>query len=162
MKKLLIFILLPLILLIGAGIGAIFFGLVPGVGPGMLGMGGHAEPEKPKTDEPPPPYRASATIPSFYTLPEFVVNLQSDRRIPVFLLVSVSLELDNEGSQPVIKALEPRIVDSVIVYLSSLTPADLSGYDGIQRVRAEVWRRVRKIADPKMIMNLQINKMTVK
>jgi hypothetical protein len=62
MKKILIIFILPLILLIGAGLGVLFLRLIPSIGPELV-LGGEppgtmpAEPEKPKEDLPPPPLR---------------------------------------------------------------------------------------------------------
>lgn len=160
MKKLLIFILLPLLLLIGAGAGALFLGLVPGLGPG--GGGEEAAVEEPKEDVPPPPFSERDGPQVFWTPDEFVVNLQSERRYPVFLLLSLTLELANEGDIAALDGLEPRIRDVVNVYLSSLRPEDLSGYDGIQTTRNELWRRLKTVIDDEKLVNIQIMKMTVK
>ena len=50
----------------------------------------------------------------------------------------------------------------MIVYLSSLTPQQLNGYDGIQNVRNNAWRLLRELVDPDLILNVQIAKLTVK
>lgn len=163
MKKLVLFVVLPLLLLIGAGFGALVAGLVPGVK--IPGLGGHGmSNEEKKMEDPgaPPSAKPSPVGSAIYVLPEFVVNLQTKRSYPVFLLLSLAVEIANEASRPAMAAAEPRIRDALIIYLSSLTPSDLNGYDGIQRVRDNAWKILKKFVDPKELVNVQIAKMTVK
>lgn len=165
MKKLLLFVLLPLLLLIGAGAGAFVAGLIPGFGahtpePEMTAEQ-KAEMER-IANTAPPAAKPSPVGSVFHTLDEFVVNLRSNTGYPVFLLLSLTLELPNEGAVQVIAAQEPRIRDGLIVYLSSLTPQQLNGYDGIQNVRNNAWRLLRELVGPDAILNVQIAKLTVK
>ena len=168
MKKILIIFILPLVLLIGAGLGVLFLRLIPGIGPELI-LGGEppgmasGEAEKPKEDLPPEPFAESGEESIFFTVDEFVVNLRAERRKPVFLLLSLSMELPNEAAQAFIEPKEPRIRDAVNIYLSTLRPEDLNGYSGIQTVRKEIWKRLRKIIDnDEMLRNIQISKLTVK
>jgi flagellar FliL protein len=44
-----------------------------------------------------------------------------------------------------------------------LTPEDLSGFSGIQTLRNDIWKIVRKIIGKEIpLQNIQISKMTVK
>lgn len=164
MKKLILFVLLPLLLLIGAGLGALVAGLVPGVAiPGFGGSHGAAQEEMEKEDPgAPPTSRPSPVGSSIYVLPEFVVNLKTNRSYPVFLLLSLAVEMHDEGVRPTMAAQEPRIRDAMIIYLSSLTPSDLNGYDGIQRVRDNAWQILHKFVPAEDLVNVQIAKLTVK
>lgn len=163
MKKLLLFVLLPLLLLIGAGAGAFLAGLIPGFGGPEPEMTAEQKAEMERiANTAPSPAKPSPAGAVFHTLDEFVVNLQSNRGYPVFLVLSLTVELSNEGAVPVITAQEPRIRDGMIVYLSSLTPQQLYGYDGIQKVRNNAWRLLRELIDPDLIVNVQIAKLTVK
>jgi len=163
MKKLLLFVLLPLVLLIGAGAGAFFAGLIPGLGqpPAELTAEERAELER-KENIAPSTAKPSPLGAVFHTLDEFVVNLQSNRGYPVFLLLSITIELPTEGAVQELQAQEPRIRDGMIVFLSSLTPQQLNGYDGIQRVRNNTWKLLRQLVDPDLILNVQVAKLTVK
>lgn len=167
MKKVLIIFVLPLVLLIGAGIGVLFLRLIPGIGPELI-LGGEppgmaAEAEKPKDDLPPDPFTKVSEQSIYFTMDEFVVNLRAERKKPVFLLLSLSMELPNENAQTIIEPKEARIRDAVNIYLSSLRPEDLNGFDGIQTVRNEIWKRLRTIIDDdELLQNIQISKLTVK
>lgn len=161
MKKLILFVLLPLLLLIGAGLGALVAGLVPGVSiPGLTPHGG--APAEKKDPGAPPPTRRSPQGAATYVLPEFVVNLRTNRTYPVFLLLSLAVEMRDEGVRPTMAAQEPRIRDAMIIFLSSMTPTDLNGYDGIQRVRDNAWRILQTFVDPEDLVNVQVAKLTVK
>ncbi len=162
MKKLILFVLLPLLLLIGAGLGALVAGLVPGVSIPGIGPGHDAAPEPKKDPGAPPTSKQSPEGATIYVLPEFVVNIQTNRSYPVFLLLSVAVEMRDEGVRPVMAAQEPRIRDAMIIYLSSLTPSDLNGYDGIQRVRDNAWKILQKFVPEDQLVNVQIAKLTVK
>lgn len=164
MKKLILFVLLPLLLLIGAGLGALVAGLVPGISiPGLTPppKAAGAAAEKKDLGAPSPAKRGPEGAAS-YVLPEFVVNLRTNRSYPVFLLLSLAVEIRDEGVRPTMAAQEPRIRDAMIIYLSSMTPTDLNGYDGIQRVRDNAWRILQQFVDPKDLVNVQVAKLTVK
>ena len=164
MKKLILFVVLPLLLLIGAGLGALVAGLIPGVSiPGLSGEFGTGKEQMKKQDpSAPPTSRPSPVGATIYVLPEFVVNLQTNRAYPVFLLLSLAVEMRDEGVRPTMAAQEPRIRDAMIIYLSSLTPGDLNGYDGIQTVRDNAWRILHKFVPEGELVNVQIAKLTVK
>ncbi len=165
MGRILIFVLLPLILIIGAGAGALMLGLIPGLGepPETPEQVAAREAEEKKKKETVPPVFAPSPLGSVHQpLEEFVINLRTDRREPVFMLMSLILEVPSQGSVVQITAAEPKIRDAVIVYLSSLTPEDLNGYDAIQTVRQELWKRINALLDEGVLLNLQIAKLTVK
>jgi flagellar FliL protein len=92
MKKLIIFLLLPLVLILGAGASAFFFGLLP---EGLLG-GEKVVEEMKDEDTPPPSYEAQGETRAFYMMDEFVANLQTERQEPVFLLLSIAVEIPND------------------------------------------------------------------
>ena len=169
MKKILIIFLLPLILLIGAGIGVFFLRIIPGFGPELVlgegppGTASAVVEKKPKKDFPPEPFAEVSEQSIYFTMDEFVVTLRTERRKPVFLLLNLAIELPNEAAQILVEPKEPRIRDSVNIYLSSLRPDDLNGFDGIQTVRIEIWKWLRKIIDnDELLRNIQISKLTVK
>lgn len=162
MKKLILFVLLPLLLLIGAGFGALVAGLIPGVSIPGMGGGQAVAPEEKKELGAPPTSRQSPVGSSVYVLPEFVVNIQTKRTYPVFMLLSLAVEMRDEGVRPTMAAQEPRIRDAMIIYLSSLTPSDLNGYEGVQRVRDNAWKILHKFVPENDLLNVQIAKLTVK
>ncbi|MBH67651.1 MAG: hypothetical protein CMM58_04790 [Rhodospirillaceae bacterium] len=165
MKKLLIIFILPLVLLIGAGAGAFFYGLIPGLGPAGNQQSEEeiAEKEAEKRRIVPEVYQKASVLSLEYWIDDFVVNLQTQRPKPVYLLLTFVLILSGEEAKSKVQLLEPRIRSAANVFLSSLSPSDLDGYEGVTMLRQELWRLVNKIVnDSTSVENVQILKMSVK
>ena len=148
-KKILI-IVLPVLLLIGAGAGLYFTGAVDA----LLGGGGdHAAtaPDRPKTIQPA----------VFHDLPEMLVNLQSQGRKQAFLKIRVALELDSDLDKPRIDQVMPRIVDAFQVYLRELRVEDLQGAAGMHLLREELLTRVNAAAKPTKVNDVLFREMLV-
>ena len=81
----------------------------------------------------------------------------------MFLLLTFVLILSGEEAKSKVQLLEPRIRSAANIFLSSLSPEDLDGYDGITMLRQELWVLVNKVVkDTTSVENVQILKMTVK
>lgn len=149
-KKILI-IVLPILLLIGAGAGLYFTGAI-----GALMGGGdkeaHADaPTQPKTLQPA----------VFHDLPEMLVNLQSAGRKQSFLKIRVALELEGDLDKPRIDQVMPRIVDAFQVYLRELRVEDLQGAAGMHLLREELLTRVNAAAKPTKVNDVLFREMLV-
>ena len=165
MKKILIIFLLPAVLLIGAGAGAFFFGLIPGFGSedNEQLKKELAAKEAAERNIVPKAYKKASVLSLEYWIDDFVINLQTERPKPVFLLLTFVLILSGEEAKSKVQLLEPRIRSAANIFLSSLTPEDLDGYDGITMLRQELWVLVNKVVnDTTSVENVQILKMTVK
>ena len=148
-KKLVLFIVLP-ILLIGAGAaGAFFAGLLDP----LLG----SEPE-PVVEEEVAPVSSKAV---FYDLPDMLVNLNSSGRKNSYLKISISLELTGEEDRDEIANLLPRVVDNFQVYLRELRIEDLRGSAGLQRLREELLIRVNTATHPIQVRDVLFKEMLV-
>lgn len=147
-KKLVLFIVLPILLLGIAGGGVYFSGIL---GPEETEEGAEEE----VVEEIP-------TGPAvFYDLPEMLVNLTSGDRRANFLKISVSLELQSEADLPQVEAVLPRIRDNFQVYLRELRIEDLQGSAGLQRLREELLLRVNAAARPAVIQDVLFKEMLV-
>ena len=165
MKKILIIFLLPVVLLIGAGAGAFFFGLIPGFGSedNEQLKKELAAKEAAERNIVPKAYKNASVLSLEYWIDDFVINLQTERPKPVFLLLTFVLILSGEEAKSKVQLLEPRIRSAANIFLSSLSPEDLDGYDGITMLRQELWVLVNKVVnDTTSVENVQILKMTVK
>ncbi|NBO19506.1 MAG: flagellar basal body protein FliL, partial [Proteobacteria bacterium] len=81
----------------------------------------------------------------FYTLPEFLVNLNSAGKSNAsFLKTTVILEVAHKADIPKIEGNLPRLIDAVNTYLRELRPSDLAGSAGLQRLREEILLRANK------------------
>lgn len=152
-KKIILFFVLPLFILVGVGGGLYFTGTLDK----MLGGGGtdtHAEEDshgKQKKsdghggDDGHGGYDAGVY---FLQIPNMVVNLSGENGQPRYLKLSVQLELDSVSDQQAVEAVMPRVIDQFQTYLRELRVRDLRGSQGIYRLQMELLSRVNAAAYP--------------
>jgi len=145
-KRLVLVILLPLLLIGGAGAGR----QVSSVLETLLSS------QEAEVD--------AATGPLnivFYDLPEMLVNLNSSGTKSYFLKLAISLEVTADEDVAQLEKSKSRIVDSFQVYLRELRIEDLAGSAGIQRLREELLLRVNAAASPTVIGDVLFKEMLV-
>lgn len=153
-KMRVVFVVLPILLLFGATLGAYFIGMFDP----LLGVPS----EKPHVEQ-----VVAAPVPDadytavFYDLPEMLVNLNVGGRKASYLKISVSLELESEAAMEQVKQVLPRIIDNFQVYLRELRIEDLSGSAGLQRLREELLLRVNAAAQPVVVHDVLFKEMLV-
>lgn len=154
-KKILLFVLLPLFLVVGAGAGAYFSGVLD------LFLKPSAETSAPsaKTAENGKPGEVQPAV--FYDLPEMLVNLNSTGRKQNFLKIRVSLELKNALDVSRIEQVIPRIIDNFQVYLRELRIEDLQGSAGMLRLREELLARVNAAVAPATVNDILFKEILV-
>ena len=145
-KKIVLFIVLPLLLLGGIGAGVMFSGLL-----------GSSE----KESQAAAAKNAPPAMTIFYDLPEMMVNLNSTGRRPSFLKIKVSLEVADDAAAKRLVALRPRIIDHFQVYLRELRIDDLRGSAGIYRLREELLARVNSAVKPTKVENILFREVLV-
>ncbi|MGF1631440.1 MAG: flagellar basal body-associated FliL family protein [Kiloniellaceae bacterium] len=146
-KKLVLFIILPVLLLIGGIAGAYFAGLLDP----LLGKG-----EAPVAEGTP---AAPQTV--FFDLPQMLVNLNTGERKNNYLKIAISLELTSEADSLELQSLLPRVVDNFQVYLRELRVEDLRGSAGVQRLREELLMRVNNAVYPIEVRDVLFKEMLV-
>lgn len=153
-KTIVLFVVLPILLLFGAALGAYFMGVLDP----LLGV----PPKEPHAEQaaavPMPDVDQTAV---FYDLPEMLVNLNAGGRKASYLKISVSLELGSEAAIEDVKQVLPRIIDNFQVYLRELRIEDLSGSAGLQRLREELLLRVNAAARPVVVRDVLFKEMLV-
>lgn len=151
-KKLVLFVILPLILLIGAGAGIYFSGLLD-----MLTGSGEEE----VAVAPPPDMLDPRAAPVFYELPDMLVNLNSIARRPAFLKIKIAIQVSRPEDTPAIEQVLPRIIDHFQVYLRELRLEDLKGSAGMYRLRQELLMRINAAAHPVKVRDVLFKEMLV-
>jgi flagellar FliL protein len=149
-KKLILFIVLPVLLVIGAVAGVFFSGI----------LGGDKAKPVEQADEAPPP-KQEPTQAVFFDMPDLIVNLTSQQRRTNFLKISVSLELEAPRDIELVTQNMPRIVDNFQIYLRELRIEDLQGSAGLYRLREELLRRVNLAARPVRVRDVLFKEMLV-
>ena len=134
------------VLLIGAGAGVYFSGMLDP----LLGKDkGKEETKKEDAKVEIKKDKDGKIIGSpFMELPDLIVNLSGTQGQPRYLKLKVQLELENADDQSAIEAIAPRVIDHFQTYLRELRIADLRGSAGIYRLRQELLARVNDAADP--------------
>lgn len=149
-KKLVLFVILPLVLLIGAGAGVYFSGLLDS----LLGL------EEPPPEEAPPVEDPHAP-PVFYELPDMLVNLNTGGKRPAFLKIKIAIQVAKQEDVPAVEHVLPRIIDSFQVYLRELRLEDLKGSAGMYRLRQELLLRITAAAHPVVVRDVLFKEMLV-
>lgn len=97
----------------------------------------------------------------YYTMPQFLVNLNSSGKNQVFLKTTVVLEVAKEADISFIESNLPRLTDGINTYLRELRSSDLAGSAGIQRLREEILLRVNKAIAPVQINDVLFKEIVV-
>ena len=147
-RRLLLIAAGALVLILGAGAGGYFSGLLDG----LLGDAAVAETENAES---------IAAAPTFYALPEILVSLNTGERRSTFLKVKMSLELASPEDQPRVERLLPRIIDYCHVYLRELRFDEVRGSAGSARLREELLRRIAAAVAPVPVRDVLFNELFV-
>ena len=151
-KKIILFVVLPVLLLLGIGIGAAV----------MLGA---FSSEATTTDENAQVQEEEVEVPviqtTFFEIPDLIVNLNTSGRKSAFLKIKISLEITDPADIDTINQLLPRIVDNFQVYLRELRIEDLQGSAGMYRLHEELLRRVNIAVRPAKVKDVLFKEMLV-
>ena len=155
-KKLVLFIVLPLLVLGGAGVGVYMSGLLDP----LLGVEEAAEGEGEEggaVEEGP----VVATPGHYLDVKEMLVSLRSSGRKQQILKLRISLELMNAEDQATIESFMPKIIDNFQVFLRELRVEELEGSEGLYRVKEEMLLRVNEAAHPVKVRDVLIGDMLI-
>ncbi|MCB9948866.1 MAG: flagellar basal body-associated FliL family protein [Rhodospirillaceae bacterium] len=153
-KRLILFIVLPILVLGGGGAALFMSGLLDS----LLGGG---EEEVVEEGAEPADGHAVEGPGYFYDLPVMTVNLDTGERRQSFLSLSISLELDSFADADAIQQVLPRIIDNFQIYLRELRLEDLRGSAGLYRLREELLRRVVHAAGTGHVRDVLFREMLV-
>jgi flagellar FliL protein len=147
-KKL--FLLLGVIVLLGGGAGAAWQ-FVPGVADKVHGMIGHHEQVA----------AAVSSRPVFIDLPEMALTLPNGGR-PRQMRIKLSVELASGASeQQATDALSPRVYDALLTYLRTLQDGEVDGGLGMDRLRADLYRRLELVVGPGVLRDVLITSLVM-
>jgi flagellar FliL protein len=144
-KKLVLFVVLPLLLIGGASGAAWKLNLLTPV-LSKIGMGPESEKPKPVI---------------FFDLPEMLVNLNSTTKQASYLKLRVALELDDPMASKKLEELLPRVLDNFQVYLRELRMEDLNGSSGLYRLKEELLLRINAAVQPIHVNDVLFKEMLV-
>jgi flagellar FliL protein len=148
LKKMLLFIGAPVLLLIIVGAVAYFLGAFDS----FFG---------PSAEELEAEQQQSDSLGYFFELEEMLVSIGRAGRKSSFLKLRISLELAKKEDEQRIKAVMPRIVDNFQVFLRGLRIEELQGSHGLYRVKEELLVRVNAAANPVNVKDVLFKEMLV-
>lgn len=172
-KTLVLFIILPALLILGAGGGAAFFLLKPkaevhadaGHGKEKSKKGHGKEKEKKgghgSADAESGPVVTEGDGVYYVALPQMLINFSTDDGRPAFLKLRVTLEAPDEDVAYAVEPELPRIMDQFQGFLRELRMDDISGSAGTARLRLELLRRVNLAIAPAQMNAVLIEEMLV-
>lgn len=135
-------VLLVILIVLGLFLGGVFGGKEKPKD-GEHGEHGAAleEGEEEHADDPAHP-------PTYYEMPDIIVNLDSRGRKKSVLKMAVTLELANHDDLKAIEGKLPRVTDEFQVFLREIRIEDLRGSAGIYRLRQELLARIKPAVAP--------------
>lgn len=127
MKKLLIFVLLPLMLLGGGGAGLFFSGILGG-----------EETEEVVEEAPKKRVREFREIPFFHELADMVLSVRDEENRRRFMIMKVAIEVDTEADIEFLKFHEAKVRDQILVLMSRQDMEVLSDVNEIYQLREKL------------------------
>ena len=99
---------------------------------------------------------------SYMPLEPFLVDLSPDLDgQTTYLRLAVTLVLENSRSGSRIDATSPLLRERMTFFLRNLTPEDLSGTEEMDRVKAELLRRVVLVVGEGVVADLAVNEIVI-
>mgnify|MGYP001809537480 CR=1 FL=1 len=172
-KKLVLFVILPALLILGAGGGAAMMLMKPGGEAHQEGEE-HAGKDKAKDQG-----KAKGkdghgaggeggafTVTEgegvyFIALPEILVNITTVDGGAAYLKLKLTLEAADESVLLALEPAMPRVMDQFQTFLRELRTDDLAGSGGAYRVRLELMRRVNLVIAPARIDAVLVEEMLI-
>jgi len=155
MKKLVFLVVLPLVVLTAIGGAAAYF---MGALPVEQLLAADAAPTEAGV-EPDAEIDPSEIV--FVNLPEILVNLDLAGKRMRFLKFTAAIEVLGEDEAEIVRRFVPRITDNMHLYLRSLQPEELSGAEGVYRIKKDLLARINQVVQPARVRDILVREMLV-
>ncbi|MGD9815997.1 MAG: flagellar basal body-associated FliL family protein [Hyphomonadaceae bacterium] len=172
-KKLVLYIILPAVLVLGGGGAAAYMLLFKGGGgeqhaeaddghgKGKAKGGGHGEEVGEAVPGPNGTMISHGEDVIFVALPEMLVNITAADGRPAYLKLKLTLEAPDDATVTSLGEHIPRVTDQFNGFLRELRTDDLAGSAGAYRLRLELLRRVNLVIAPLQVNAVLIEEMLV-
>ena len=135
------------------------YALVPAVSEPVNRLLGIGDPESARENGPSPTVAAAAaqdtSRPIFIEMPEITVTLPNGGR-PRQLRISLALEIIGDPVLVRPTVTNPRVYDSMVLYLRTLRDGDLEGALALDRIRGDLFRRLDLLLGPNVVRDVLI------
>ncbi len=132
------------VLLVAAGAGGWFSGVIPGL------LNGNAKSDKVGAAK----AVMVAAPPVYVDVPEIVSNLNVAGKRPSYMKLHAKLEVGSASDVAPVTAAMPRIQDMFQTYLRDMRPEELRGSEGSYRLREELIGRASIAATPARVLDV--------
>ena len=115
----------------------------------------------------PPAFRADGfgERRDFYQLPELLVDLSPDKNGRTsFLKIRIDLHFDEESPlrrSVNVEQLAPEVTERLTFFLRELQPEDFAGTAQMERVKAEMMRRINLVLGPAHVQSITIREIII-
>jgi flagellar FliL protein len=93
--------------------------------------------------------------PVYYELPRITVDLKpTEKRARPFIRLGMQVELQGESAKLAFVANEVKIMDAIQAQLRSITPDELSGEQGTQRLREDFLTIINRVIEPEIAITV--------
>ncbi len=158
--KLLLIIVGMLVLLGGGSAGTLFLApdLIRPYAPGLVDKAQSLFAHK---EAPAPEAVATATRPVFLDLPEMALTLPNAGH-PRQMRIKMSIELvKGTTEKQAAEVLTPRVYDALLTYLRTLRDGEVDGGLGLDRLRADLYRRLELVMGPGVLRDVLITSLVM-
>ena len=147
-KRLVLFVFLPLVLLIGAAVGVITSGLL----------------KSPDKDEPPPVPKVDLTkLPGGYVdIPDLIINMRAPDGSPRLLIMQATMHLALADSRPLVQNELPKVQSALILFLRKQNPDALYTASAVEALRQQMEKLAAEAIKPQQLMGLTIGRMQIR
>lgn len=166
-KKIILFVVLPLLLIGGGGSVAYFTGLLDPVLGIEMDCTEVVDPEDPHYEDCQAQLAENETGMNmgkpglYFDVPDIRVNLNSTGGRQKFLFLSIKIEVPDQDNLTKLEDYVPRVTDHFQTYLREIRLEDLQGSAGIYRLRRELLERVNAAAPEVEVRDVLFQEMLV-
>ena len=147
-KRLILFVFIPLVLLIGAAVGVMTSGLLKGS----------------EKDEPPPPPKVDlAKLPGGYVdIPDLIINMRAADGAPRLLIMQATIHLESADFRPMVQNELPKVQSALILFLRKQNPDSLYTGAAVETLRAQMEKITAEAIKPQKMTGLTIARMQIR
>lgn len=98
---------------------------------------------------------------AFLELPDILVNLQTQEKRMRYLKLALALEVRDPAQVEKLRGLTPRIMDSIQLYLRTLSVDDVEGAVGMETLKQEMTARINRAVAPMRVNGVLVKEMLV-
>lgn len=147
--KLILLILLPILLIVGAAAGLFLTGM----------LGGKKAPAPVATQESAPPPKARGG--HYTTLSDFILTLRTDSGETRVVMVTISLQLSGQEENAIVKSGDARLRDAINMLLSEQPVRAYSDPMELEGLRAALAGEIRRVLPNLRLLGVHLTRVRV-